>query len=819
MTTPDRWREVQRLSALSGRYRVDRELGRGGMATVYLARDLRHDRNVAVKVLEPSIGAEGAERFLREIHIAAALTHPHVLGVYDSGEWDGRLYYVMPYVDGETLRARLVREGQLTLSDAVRLLRELADALAYAHAHGVVHRDLKPENVLLSGGHAVVADFGIAKALAAATQGEAGPRTTLTATGMAIGTPAYMAPEQAVGDTAMDHRVDLYALGVIAYEVLTGSHPFAGRSAQALAAAHLTETPAPIVQRRADVPPALANLVAQLLEKDPARRPRNADEVVRALDGLERGSVGARPRIGATRLRRVALASAALLVLVAGAASYLWAHHGDASGSAPRAIHTVAVLPFTNTSGSTDDDYFSDGLTDELAHALSRIPGLRVAGRTSSYAFKGKSVAAQEIGRTLGVEALIDGTVRRAGQRLRVTTQLVSTADGTVLSDSVYERQAADVFAVQDELTHAMVAALEATLAPALRERARDSARVAETRRGTSDEIAYDLYLKGRYYFNARGADNLMRAAAAFRQAIARDPKFARAYAGLSMTYGVLPNFAPSPDDTLIPRAIADAERAVALDSTLGEAHGALGQAYSIELRLRDALVEQRRFAELDPANVTAHQWLGGEYLDHGRNDEAIAELARATQLDPLAPSVRSLYIIALWCARRFPEAVAEGRRMQAVDSTFHYGILSLGIAQVFAGQPDSAIVTFQRGMRFHGDDARIVGGLMLAYAAAGRWDDAEKLRRQLARPGVDRFDGIQAALGDLLFGDREPLVRILTSDAGLKRYMTSGGFLGCNPYFDPLWSDARFRAKMHSLGIEPCAAMRPWPFAIRHER
>src|SRR5215203_3407965 len=246
------------LSALSDRYTMGRELGRGGMATVYLARDLRHDRNVAVKVLEPTVAPAGAERFMREIRIAARLTHPHVLSVYDSGEADRRLYYVMPYVDGETLRARLAREGALQISEAVRLLRELADALAYAHGHGVVHRDLKPENVLLSGGHAVVADFGIAKAIAAATHDGAAPRAGLTSAGVALGTPAYMAPEQAVGDAATDHRADLYALGVVAYEALAGAHPFAGRETPAqLVAAHLSEAPAPLAERRADAPAAL----------------------------------------------------------------------------------------------------------------------------------------------------------------------------------------------------------------------------------------------------------------------------------------------------------------------------------------------------------------------------------------------------------------------------------------------------------------------------------------------------------------------------------------------------------------------------------
>jgi serine/threonine-protein kinase len=270
--------------ALKGRYVVERELGRGGMATVYLARDVRHDRAVAVKVLEQTVPHMGGERFLHEIRTAARLTHPHVLGVHDSGEADGLLYYVMPYVDGETLRARLAREGALPLADVMRLVRELADALAYAHGRGVMHRDLKPENVLLSGGHAVVADFGIAKAIAAAAggdlpaggAGDLAPAARLTATGMALGTPAYMAPEQAVGDAATDHRADLYALGVVAYEALAGVHPFGARSPQALVAAHLTEPPAPLDARRADAPPPLAALVMRLLAKDrpPVRRMR-----------------------------------------------------------------------------------------------------------------------------------------------------------------------------------------------------------------------------------------------------------------------------------------------------------------------------------------------------------------------------------------------------------------------------------------------------------------------------------------------------------------------------------------------------------------
>src|SRR5215218_3159917 len=309
-------------AALAGRYTVERELGRGGMATVYLARDLRHHRMVAVKVLARElIAPSGAERFLHEIRIAAGLTHPHVLSVHESGEADGLLYYVMPYVDGETLRARLGRDGALPLADAVRLLRELADALAYAHARGVVHRDLKPENVLLSGGHAVVADFGIAKALAVATHDGASTQAALTGTGVSLGTPAYMAPEQAVGDAATDHRADLYALGVVAYEVLAGAHPFGARSPQALVAAHLTEAPVPLAERRADAPRALSALVMRLLAKNPAGRPSSADDVRRELDAASTAATApASPRRSALARRGAVVAgvTALLLAMVVG---------------------------------------------------------------------------------------------------------------------------------------------------------------------------------------------------------------------------------------------------------------------------------------------------------------------------------------------------------------------------------------------------------------------------------------------------------------------------------------------------------------------
>jgi serine/threonine-protein kinase len=787
-------------SALSGRYVVERELGRGGMATVFLARDLRHARAVAVKVMMRDVVApSGAERFLHEIRIAARLTHPHVLGVHDSGEADGLLYYVMPFVEGETLRARLEREGALPIADTTRLLRELADALAYAHARGVVHRDLKPENVLLSGGHAVIADFGIAKALAAATHPGNANAPALTATGVSLGTPAYMAPEQAVGDRSADHRADLYALGVIAYELLAGEHPFGARSAQALVAAHLTEDPSPLVRRRPDVPRALAALVARLLAKDPAARPQSAEMVVQSLDAAL-----ALPAPTRMRPTRTALAVAVALVGFAGIASYAALHDKSSTAS----IRTLAVLPFVNTGGNAADDYFSDGLTDELAHALARLPGLQVAGRTSSYSFKGKVATAQEIGRTLDVAALIEGTVRRAGDRLRITTQLVGTADGKVLWDSVYESRSSDVFGVQDQLTRAVVAAI----APALGNRPADEPLV-DVGRGTTDVEAYELYLKGRYYWLARGAENVTRSIDYFQQAIARDPQFARAHAGLALAYSVLPVYIADSNDSVPALTAASAERALALDSTLADAQIAAAIMEDQRLRLAEAMTHYRKAIALEPSSPFAHHAFGHFLLMLGRTDEAVRETALGARLDPLAKSAGASAALALGFARRGREAIVESRRILALDSTFALAFQTLGVAQGVIGETDSAVRSLERARQLAPAQPGVLGKLIFAYAAAGKWADAARIRAELHGPDGDRSGGIEAAFADYIFGDREPLVRLLTSEAGQRRWHEQYAF-GCNPLIDPLWSDERFVVAMKKLTIEPCPLARPWPFS-----
>src|SRR2546422_1471250 len=405
-------------AALADRYTVDRVLGRGGMATVYVAEDLRHSRQVAIKVLRPDVAAAiGAERFLREITIAARLTHPHVLPLIDSGQAAGSLYYVMPYVRGETLRQRLVREQRLPLKDALGIARELGAGLDYAHREGFVHRDVKPENVLLADGHAVLADFGIARAICQAG-GE-----HVTEVGLAIGTPEYMSPEQAAGDRELDGRCDVYALACVIYEMLAGEPPFSGGSARAIVAKHLSEPPPPLRARRPDAPAAVEQALARALAKDPADRFASVAEFATALE--ESRPAAAPAIVGKTR--------------------------------------SIAVLPFVNASADPENEYLCDGVTDELINALTKVEGLRIASRTSVFALKGKPQDIRAIGALLGVSAVIAGTVRKSGDRLRITVQLAAADGGRTLWSERYDRRLDDVFAVHDEIARTIVSTLRTT--------------------------------------------------------------------------------------------------------------------------------------------------------------------------------------------------------------------------------------------------------------------------------------------------------------------------------------------------------------------
>jgi eukaryotic-like serine/threonine-protein kinase len=634
--------------ALADRYRILRELGEGGMATVLQASDLKHDRLVAIKVMRPELAAAlGAERFLREIRIAAQLVHPHILGLLDSGRVgegpDALLYYVMPFVDGETLRARLARDGALPPRDALRILREMADALAKAHRAGIVHRDLKPDNIFLADGHALLADFGIARAVSAGrdTAAPGGPGATLaTALGTSIGTPAYMAPEQAAADPAIDHRADLYSLGVVAYEMLGGRPPFEAASTHQLIVAHLTEQPAPLTARRPGLDPALAAIVMRCLQKSPDARFPDADALAAALDTVHLGATGpstvpmdaiapARPS-----RRPLLIGGAVALAALAGVVA-LRSHRPQAAepstATAPPAAdaRSLAVLPFANLTGDSANQYFSDGISEEILDAVARIPGLRVAARTSAFALRGTTLDARAIGQRLGVRHVLDGSVERAPGRVRVRARLADAETGVQLWSDKYDRDARDVFALQDEISTSIAGALTTQLG---------AVAVPRALGGSQDPEAVDAYLRGREALRRRtGGEGLRQAEQFFLTATRRDPGFARAWAGLASARVVLPEWdggARAKDaETGASEAVA---RALALDSTSAEAHAALGYLRkSYRYDWAGAEAAYRRALALSPSDATAHQWLGELLAAVGRPADATAELQRAGALDP----------------------------------------------------------------------------------------------------------------------------------------------------------------------------------------
>ena len=672
-------------ATLGDAYTLERELGGGGMSRVWLATETALGRQVVVKVISPEL-REGlsAERFTREVRLAARLQQANIVPLLSAGTSAGAPWYTMPFVSGESLRARLASGTPPSLTERISILRDVARALAYAHGAGVVHRDIKPENVLLSHGTAVVTDFGIAKALSAARTMEDASDATLTQAGGAIGTPAYMAPEQAVGD-AVDHRTDLYAWGVLAYELLSGAHPFGRHTTpQALITAHLTERPAGF-KSTDGIPSGLAALVLRCLEKDPGRRPESAAELLAALDQVTTSGSG--PTAAAPR--RHGLAIAAALLLAGGLGGWLLLKP-DAAPPAD-AQKSLAVLPFESVGGDTTNAYFAEGIGEELTTALAQLPGLRVAGRSSAMRFKGKGASAQEVGTALGVSSVLDGTVRRAGGRVRITAQLTSAKDGLVIWTDGYERESKDVFALQDEISRAIVTALQVRLAAG-------PARPAAAT-GTTNLEAYDLYLRALSLYRRRGA-GLRQAEGLLEEARTKDPGFARAHALLATVLVTQPYHLPVHIGDMLSRAKAAAERAIALDPNLSEGHQALGMTYANALDWEPALREIRQAIALDPTSSEAEYRLGFILYTAGRLEEAIPAFQRAKQYDPLYLLPAAYLGNSLTVMGQLDAGIAESRRAVELDTTVVTGLSLLTSSYYTAGRTAEALATAERLMR-----------------------------------------------------------------------------------------------------------------------
>ena len=731
----------QRLErGLAGRYTLERELGQGGMAVVFLANDLRHDRKVALKVLRPDISAEiGADRFLREIKRAAGLTHPHILPVYASGEADGMLFYVMPNMEGRSLRERLERERQLPLDEALRITREVAAALDYAHRHHVVHRDIKPENILLHEGAAMVADFGIGKALSG--------NGSITQTGMALGTPAYMSPEQGSGDSDIDGRSDLYSLGCVLYEMLSGEPPFTGPTAQAIIAKRFV-SPIPKVRTTRDVPEVVDAAVTRALARTPVDRFPTAAEFAEALRGTK-------------------------------------------SAPAP-AAKTIAVLPLANMSADPENEYFSDGMTEEIINALAKLPGVQVASRTSSFAFKGKEVDVRQIGEKLKVSSVLEGSVRKVGNRIRITAQLVNVENGFHLWSETYDRQLEDVFAIQDEISRAIVEALKLRLGS-------DAEHLVAP---TKSLEAYNLYLKGRFFFNKFTEPGLQRALELFQLALLQDPGYARAYAGIADVWCNLADDWVAPDEAY-PRAKAAAERALQRDPELAEAITSIGKVLCWhEWNFAAAEQQLQRAVALSPNYAEAHYVLGTALPLVGRLNEAMEAMRRALELDPLSASYSEWLARFLLYSKDYHGAIEEAQKTFELDEGSLRAPLYIGSAHLALGDPETALQWYRRAQGLEKAVRSYDAMIVRALAALGRRDEAEAILSRLDEESRQHYvRGEILAMGYAAVGDSDRAFACL--ERAFQARSAGLIYLHLDPGYAPLRGDVRFGDLVRRIGLK----------------
>ena len=778
-----------RLStALADRYKIERELGRGGMAVVYLAEDLKHHRRVAIKVLRPELSAiVGSERFLREIEIAATLQHPHILPLFDSGQVTAGhpersegpqsfLYYVMPFVEGESLRERLTRETQLPLETALQITREIGSALQYAHEHGVVHRDIKPENVMLSGGHAVVADFGIARALHAAN-GE-----QLTLTGMVVGTPQYMSPEQASGEK-VDGRSDQYSLGCALYEMLSGKPPFVGPTPLAVLARHSAEPVPSLRAVRQSVPLGVEAAIMRAMAKRPEDRFPSIREFLSALEAQQIAAFV--PAQSRGRSRRVAEIAAGLLLGVA----LWWLTIGRLAHSTPGGVTAIAVLPFLDLGGSPDTTYLGLGMTDGLIADLAEVGSLKVISRSSGATAQGAARSLADLSSELGVQAVVQGWIGRIADTVRVRLRFLHAPDSTTLFAKDYQRRLGELPDLQREIATALTGSISASV------KETEQSRLAV--RGEVEQRAYEAFLRGRFYLEQ---EELELARAQFEQASRITPDWAPPYVGMANYYTSLPFYSDVPPAVVLPKARAALVHALQLDESLAEAHAvnAYIRAY-YEWDWRAAEQEFRRALELRPNYADAYFSYSRFLASRRRFDEAIAQLGHALELDPLSLSLQTNRSLLDYFAGRYDKAKQGLMEVLKSDSTDRLSRWGLALVAEQQGRVDEAIAILER---LGGTSLNTKSSLGHAYGLAGRARQARNVLRVLQTAAERSYvPSYFFALVHAGLGERDQALRYL--EKAYEERSTVLAYVQIDPRLASLRAEPRFVALVRRLNGE----------------
>jgi len=651
-SSPTTWFDVSPEAGRSGalvadKYRILEEIGSGGMGVVLKAEDTKLKRVVALKLLSPELSRqpEARRRFLREAQSAAALDHPHICTIYEVGECAGKDFIAMAYIEGQSLKEK-ISQGALLIDEALDIAVQVTEGLGEAHRRGIIHRDIKPANIMLSGiGKAKITDFGLARL-------EGGPDITRTA--VVLGTVAYMSPEQALG-RQVDLRSDLWSLGCTLYEMLAGRAPFRGETALAVAEAIVHGEPEPIAVLRSDLPAGLATIVARCLEKDPQRRYADAADLVGDLKVVQARCAAAKP------------------------------------STFRQGPPSMAVLPFVDMSPAKDQEYLGDGIAEELINALVRVQDLRVVARTSAFAFKGANVDVREIGQKLNVDTVLEGSVRTFGNRLRITAQLISVADGFHLWSERFDRELADVFAIQDEISLALVAKLKGKLLA--------GEETVLRRRSTADHEAYNLYLKGLHFVYRPDPESLARALSFFRDAVAKDPDFALAHTGIATAYANLGIMNLAPPAEMLPEARASLQQALELDPDLAEAQlGSATLAFWFEWDWEEADRSLERALALNPGSAMAHGMRAWLRLHQRRFDDAIRDIDEALSLDPLKPVFYAWSVGLRAAAGRLDEALGEFAKAMEIDPRFGLAHFHAGVAYIRKGLLDEATQALERG-------------------------------------------------------------------------------------------------------------------------